>query len=110
MPDISKIQLESGKTIQDIITDEDYPLMNFAKSGIYYIDSMEIEYDISYETIVQTLYLIRLGNKSNYHNKHTMAKILNENHEIINRANATNTSSSKSNDDATSLVDLKIFY
>ena len=71
---------------------------------------MEIEYDISYETIVQTLYLIRLGNKSNYHNKHTMAKILNENHEIINRANATNTSSSKSNDDATSLVDLKIFY
>lgn len=110
MPDISKIQLESGKTIQDIITDEDYPLMNFAKSGIYYIDSMEIEYDISYETIVQTLYLIRLGNKSNYHNKHTMAKILNENHEIINRANATNTSSSRLNDDATSLVDLKIFY
>ena len=69
-----------------------------------------VGYQICHPVIARHILQEKLGNKSNYHNKHTMAKILNENHEIINRANATNISSSKSNDDATSLVDLKIFY
>lgn len=64
-----------GKTIRDLIQSEAIQLPVPSKSGLYYIDGMEFDYNANKQTITQKLYLIRRGNESSYQNRHTYPRI-----------------------------------
>lgn len=60
---------------KDVIDNEGAGIPNPALNGLYYIDSMEFHYDSSRDGIVQTLYLIKKGLKTNLTNKHTVPRL-----------------------------------
>lgn len=60
---------------RDVINNEGVGVPNPALNGLYYIDSMEFHYDSSKDGIVQTLYLIKKGLKTNLTNKHTAPRL-----------------------------------
>lgn len=76
-PDTSMIQELSGVTSikKDVIDNEGVGIHNPALCGLYYIDAMEFHYDKDHQGIVQTLYLIKKGPKTNITNKHTAPRL-----------------------------------
>lgn len=85
IPDTSQIQSLSGVTSikKDIIDNEGAGIPNPALCGLYYIDAMEFHYDKNNQGIVQTLYLIKKGLKTNITNKHTVPRLEEEEHNKI---------------------------
>lgn len=67
---------EVRKELNDESVDYDTPMINVAISGIYYIDGIEFEYEKSHEDIVQTLYLIKKGEVTNWDNRTAKPKII----------------------------------
>lgn len=52
-----------------------FPLIDPAKSGIYYIDGMTFEYDMSYQKYIQKLYLIKKDTIGEYANSESNIKL-----------------------------------
>lgn len=59
----------------DILTSEGIMFPNVKLSDIYYIDGIVFEYSLSVGEIEQTLYLIKQGKTSGYHNAHTKVRM-----------------------------------
>lgn len=68
-PDIKTTGEEANDvpTNKDIVTNNSIEMINYALSGLYYIDGITFEYDNKKEQkIYQTLYLIKKGDWANY--------------------------------------------
>lgn len=68
--------LPDGMTIQDIIEDDNYPMLDMSKSGIFYVDKMYIKYFSNENRIKQVLDLIKIGDSSSYQNKFSYPKFI----------------------------------
>lgn len=65
---------EAQTAIKEGVLDYSTPLFNVALSGIYYIDGVEFEYNDNVENIMQTLYLIKKGDLTNWVNRSSKMK------------------------------------
>ena len=70
--------LPDGKTVEDILEDDNYPMLDMSKSGIFYIDKMYIKYDNDIPNIRQVLDLIKIGDASTYQNKYSYQKFVDD--------------------------------
>lgn len=52
-----------------------FPLLDVARTGIYYIDGMTFEYDAAYQKYIQKLYLIKKGFAGDYANSESNIKM-----------------------------------
>ena len=73
--DSDKEQPEAQTAIKEGVLDYSTPLFNVALSGIYYIDGVEFEYSDDVENIMQTLYLVKKGDLTNWVNRSSKMKV-----------------------------------
>lgn len=59
---------------EDVIMDGGVMVPNMKLSGMYYIDGMKFEYKYETNRIVQTLFLIKKGKTTGYHNRHNVPR------------------------------------
>ena len=72
---IPDLDLPKELSVNQLLTNDGYWLMNFKLSGLYYIDSMTFEYNQTSGRIVQILHLIKKGATSGYENRYNNTRL-----------------------------------
>ena len=72
---IPDLNLPKELSVNQLLTNDGYWLMNFKLSGLYYIDSMTFEYNQTSGRIVQILHLIKKGATSGYENRYNNTRL-----------------------------------
>lgn len=71
----SNLNLPAEINEDDLVMDGGADMPNIKLSGLYYIDGMKFEYSRDDGRIIQSLFLIKKGKTSGYHNKHNLPRV-----------------------------------
>ena len=112
-----KIEKDNLEIDKDKIVEQASMILDYSKSGLFYINGMKYKYNGKYQSFIQELELIKVGDRSTYINGHTSARMDTNDEDKENEINAQddNQSSQYQSEDipieqlAKNIVDFRIY-